>query len=243
MSYPYGKDFDYYFYPLIDDEAVASIPSQQPDVYIFDDSVGMPSRTDAAAGTGAVQTISTWAAVQNGFKITVLALTDPDPTGNVNCRTYWIAINFLLKAGGQVQTVLRALDMERVVSQEKSVGVSPSDLTTMWPEIAAYASDTTLQAAIDLATEEVKSILLNRGYEWSSVMRPDRLALAIKTRALMQIESQQRQQAGDNFDRNYTDHKLQYKSYLDSLQIEYDANEDGKEDAKVEAAGFAVVCR
>lgn len=243
MGYPFGKDFKFYFYPLVDNETVQSIPTQNPDIYIFDDSAGQPSRQAAAAGTGAIQTITDWDKVANGFAISVSALSDPDQTSTITERNYWIAINFKLKAAGQTQTIIRALDMERVAAHEKRVSIEATDLTTLWPEIAQYANNSTLNAAIELAIEEVKSILLNRGFEWATIKRPDRLNLAIRVRALMQIESQQSQESGDNFDRNYQEHKKQYKSYLDSIQLEIDADKDGKPETKTEAAGSAVVCR
>ena len=243
MGYAFGKAFDYYFYPLVDNEELTAVPSQTPSIFIFSDANGQPSRDTAAAGTGATQTISTWTSVTGGFKIEVDALTDPDPSSAIDCRTYWVAINFKLKTGGQTQTVLRALDMERVAAHNTRLTVTPTDLTTLFPEISSFATNTTISAAISLAQEECKSILLSKGYEWAQIKRPERLKLAIQSRSMMQLMLNQRKVPGDNFDANYSEYKKQYKSYLDSIQLEIDRDKDGVAETKNQLFGYAVVSR
>jgi len=218
MGYAFGKSFDYFFYPLVNNEAVGAIPNQNPDVYIFTDAQGQPSRQLAAAGTGALQVITNWTVVDGGFKIAIDAINDPEPLGSTSKRIFWIAINYILKSGGQVQTTLRALELERVSSHSTRVGLTATDLTTLFPELSSFVTTNTINAAISLAEQECKSILLNKGYEWAQIKSPERLKLAMQARAMMQIMINQRKSPGDNFDANYTEYKKQYKSYLDSIK-------------------------
>lgn len=242
MGYPFGKSFDYNFFPLLNNVELGAIPTQEPDVYIFGDS-GQPSRAAAASGSGSLLAITEWSAITGGFKIEVPPILDPDtgsPTGN---RRYWIAINFVLEEDEQVQTIIRALDMERPWSHETRVGLTSTELTTLFPEIASFATTTTINAAISLAQEECKSILLNKGYEWAQIKSPERLKLAIQARAMAQLMLNQKRQPGDNFEFNYNEYKKQYKSYLDSIRLEIDADKDGVAEAQTELFGYTVVSR
>ena len=61
MSYAFGKDITYRFYPLLDnaDMSIASsVTSQTPAIYVFDETV--PTRSDALSGANSIQTISSW---------------------------------------------------------------------------------------------------------------------------------------------------------------------------------------
>jgi hypothetical protein len=91
--YIFGKAFKYQFYPLNDDKFVDIQAITAPDsIYIFSEQ---PSITEAKAGTGNLQQISTWSDIKdgNGKEIDVAAIEDPDDEAEWQRYDYWIAIN------------------------------------------------------------------------------------------------------------------------------------------------------
>lgn len=245
MGYPFGQDFKYTFYPIVDEKEALDIPDPQtPTIYIFSDSDGTPSRSVAIAGTGADQTISSWTKRGAGFEFTISALTDPDVNSTQDKRTYWLAINFLLKAGGQVQTIIRALEMERVAGHHKSIGVTAVDIGEMWPGVTSYLSEAQITALIALSTEELRALLKNRSFEWAQVYRPDRFRLAVIFKTLMHVMLNQRRDVGDNFDRNYEEYKVIFNSTIGSIKVEYDTDNNGQPQKEpLKTGGFAYVSR
>lgn len=242
MGYPFGQDFTYSFYPLVDNDAALLIPSQSPAIYVFTDS-NVPTRTTAAAGTGATQTITTWTQRGLGFDFTVTALTDPDTTSTLDRRTYWLGINFILKTAGQTQTLIRALEMERVSGHHKQISVTTTDILNYFPEATAYVSEQTILAFIANAKEEIKARLTNNKFEWAQIWRPDRLNISTIYKTLMSIGSSQRKIVGDNFDRNYEEWKLIFESTINSIKLEYDTFREGQPTAKPPIGGFAFLSR
>ena len=242
MGYPYGRDIIYTFYPLADNEALLAIPTQTPTIYVFTDT-NVPTRDAAQNGTNALATISSWTQRGSGFDFTTSAISDPDPDSTQDVRTYWLGINFLLKTAGQVQTVIRSLEMERVTGHHKQISITPTDILNMWPEANAYVSEAQMIAFIDLAKEEIKAKLQMRGFEWSQIYRPDRLNLATTYKTLTSIMASQRRNPGDNFDRNYEEYKSIFISTMSSLQLEYDSYKTGEADSRPKAGGFSFVTR
>lgn len=230
MGYPFGQNITYWFYPLLDND-MASIPAavqaQTPAIYIFDESV--PSRADAASGYNAIQTVSTWAwnTQKKAWSFTISAINDPDLSSNIPTRVYWVAINFVLQSGGQNQTVIKPLQLERVVGHDKVVSVTEEDLRRYFPQIDAYSSDIQRRAFISQATEEVKASLRIKGYEWAKVTRADRLDLCVIYKALAMIMLGQVQEPGDKFSIKYQEYKSGFQASLDSLKFEYQEMEGG----------------
>lgn len=236
MIHPFGKDFTRYFYPLVDDAApVTILSSQTPAIYFFDTQ---PSRTAASAGTGAVQTVAawTWNAGSSGWSYTVTAINDPDPTSTLTVRTYWEAINFRLQSAGQIQTVVRAFDLQRVSGHAVSVGVNDEMLREYFPQLDSCSTEVQRAAYVTLAVEDVKSRLKSKGYDWAKVTRPDRLTIAIAYKVLYMIMLVQLQQGNDKYAVKYAEFKKIYESMIEGLTLEYDANEDGLPDTEVKAS-------
>ena len=217
MGYPFGQNFTYNFYPLVDEKPAAGIPTQTPSIYLF---TVKPSRDDAQNGTGAIQTISTWEAHGAGYRFTVSAINDPDTDSDSDKYIYWIAVNFVLKTAGQVQTVIRQLDMQRVSGHHKTITVTCEDVKSYQPSVVAYASDPELQTHILLATEEIKAKLLNKGYEWARIWRTDVLNLVVVTRALALVMFSQIQQLGDKFEVKFKEYDKISADLLASVQFE-----------------------
>lgn len=230
MSYPFGQNITYWFYPLLDNEAAgipAAVQAQTPAIYLFDESV--PNRSDAASGANSLQTISSWAwnSQKKAWSFTIPAVSDPHPDSNIPTRVYWVAINFILQSGGQTQTIIKPLQLERVVGHDKVVSVNEEDLRSYFPQIDAYSSDVQRRAYIAQAIEEIKGELRTKGYEWAKITRADRLDLCVIYKALSMVMLGQIQEPGDKFSIKYGEYKSGFQSNLDSLKFEYQQMEGG----------------
>ena len=231
MGYPFGQNITYWFYPLLDNET-ASVPTavqgQTPAIYIFDESA--PSRANALSGSGSLQTVSswTWSASKKAWSFTIQAINDPYPDSNIPNRVYWIALNFILQTAGQTQTVIKPLQLERIVGHDKVVSVNEEDLRKYFPQIDAYSSDVQRAAYISQATEEVKATLRLKGYEWAKITRPDRLEMCVIYKALSMIMLGQIQEPSDKFSIKYSEYKNNFSVNLESLKFEYQQMEAGQ---------------
>ena len=81
MSYAFGQDITYKFYPLLDnaDATISSaVQSQAPNVYVFDETV--PTRIDASTGSNSIQSITSWNWNSTGkyWSFTISAVDDPE---------------------------------------------------------------------------------------------------------------------------------------------------------------------
>ncbi len=248
MGYPFGQNITYTFYPLVDNEAAKNIPTTGNPVaiYYFTDN-NKPSRDAAQNGTGAVNSgsaIASWTPTGNGYQFTIPAIEDPDPDGGADTRNYWLAINFILQASGQTQTVIRALEMERVSGHHKTVSVTSQDIIDYFPDALSYVSEDRINNFLFDAREEIQAYLRNKGFEWAQIYRPDRLSLVIKYKVLMHIMADQRREPGDNFDLNYQRYEKSYESAISSLQLEYDADKDGAPEIQpVKTGGYIFAIR
>jgi len=245
VSYPYGQDITYYFYPQVDNAAAVAIPTQNPTIYVFTDS-NKPNRAAAIAGTNKLgSAITTWTVDGKGFYFTIPAISDPDVNSTQSERIYWLAINFILKSGGQTQTVIKALPMERVQGQEKSLSVTVSDLQALFPDVRSYLSDAQLNIMVENALSEIKATLLNKGFKWAQIQRPDMLKTATIFLVLCQVMLSQRKDINDNFDLNYNEFKALYSSSMNGLKLEYDENKDGEatEEEQRDVGGYVFLTR
>lgn len=231
MGYPFGQNITYWFYPLLDNDTAsvpAGVQAQTPAIYVFGDD-GAPSRSNAISGSGSLQTVSswTWSASKKAWSFTISALVDPDPVSNIPTRTYWVAINFILQVAGQTQTIIKPLQLERVVGHDRVVSVTEENLRTYFPQVDAYSSDVQRKAYISQATEEIKGELRSKGYEWAKITRADRLDLCVTYKALSLIMLGQIQESGDKFSIKYQEYKANFQANLDSLKVEYQQMEGG----------------
>jgi hypothetical protein len=228
--YAFGQNISYTFYPLLDSEAAtipAAVLSQTPDIFVFPDNV--PTRNAAATGSGSIAVINSWTWNPNrkAWSFVVPAIDDPDPDSNIAQRTYWIAINFVLQSTQQTQTVLKPLQMVRVMGHDKVVAVNQDDLKKYFPQVEAYSSELQRVAYIGQAIEEVKSYLRAKGFEWAKIQRADRLELCVIFKALSMIMLAQVQESGDKFALKYQEFKASFTQNIESLRFEYQEQEGG----------------
>lgn len=230
MGYPFGQNITYWFYPLLDNDTAsipAAVTSQTPAIHVFDESV--PSRSNALSGSGSLQSITswTWNSSKKAWSFTIPAVADPHPDSNIPTRTYWIALNFILQTAGQTQTVIKPLQLERIVGHDKVVSVTEENLRAYFPQVDAYSSDVQRRAYISQAVEEIKGELRAKGYEWAKITRADRLDLCVTYKALSLIMLGQIQEPADKFSIKFAEYKANFQSNLDSLKVEYQQMEAG----------------
>lgn len=240
MTYPFGKGFTRWYYPLVDGVKPDGIlTSQTPAIYIFD---SQPGRSSAQDGTGSVQTVSswTWDAASSGWYYSVNAIDDPNPTSTDNPKVYWEAVNFILESGEQVQTDVRTFILERVTGHSHSVGVTDAVLKEYFPQLDTCSTTTQREQYIALAIEDVKGKLRSKGFEWARIHRIDRLNIAIAYKVLYMIMLVQLQQGSDKYAIKYNEFKGIYDSTIESLVLEYDSNQDGLPDTQVKASSGPV---
>lgn len=245
MGYPFGQDIRFKFYPLADGVEATDIPNDNPSIYVFADNA-KPSRTNGLSGTGAQQgPITSWTRItnENGFVFTITAIQDPDVGGGADKRVYWVAINFRLKTSGQYQTVIKALELERVGAHQKQFYVRVADIINYFPQVEDYFNPFQVQAVSDRVRIEIVSYMTQRGFDWSLVVRPDRLQLAATFRVMQRLAESQRRQAGDSWDVNQAQWEKTYNELIKSLKIEYDAENQGQATEVKKAGGYAVVMR
>lgn len=235
MSYPYGQAFTAYFYPLVDDAAYVPTltTGNLVSAYLFDVRPGL---AEAASGAGAVLGVVisgwTWDAAKGAFAIAVPAVDDPEPTGTYSVEnTYFLAVNWRLEAGEQVQTTLQAITLERPRGHTTALTVMVADLRNLYRDIEAYGDEPQLLSAIALAKDDVRDKLLARGYRWANVTRPDRLKQVVVLKAVALVMLGEAQAGNDKFFAKYAEYKGLAKDALDGLQVEYDATGDGVPDA------------
>ena len=243
MGFPFGRDFTYQFFPLADDDAVLSLPTQSPTIYLFAHT-SKPGYTEARNGTNAFATINTWTANQHsGFDISIPAIDDPAPTSSLLSYTYYIALNFVLTSSEQTQCVIRSLEMERVVGHHKRIAVTDVDLRSHWPALADYCSSTELNAYIELVRSAIREELRAEGYDWCMIYRPDRLYHACVYKCLDLACLSQLQSQGDKFDKLHDQFSGFYKQTIAGLKIEIDSNKDGIVDGTPQTGGWSFLAR
>ena len=240
MTYPFGKGFTRWYYPLVDGQKPEGLlTSQTPSIYIFD---SQPGRDAAQNGTGALQTVATWtwSGPEQGWSYSVAAIDDPNPTSTDTPKVYWEAVNFRLETGEQIQTDIRTFTLERVVGHSHSVGVTDAVLKEYFPQFDTCSTATQREAYIGLAIEDVKGKLRNKGFEWARIHRIDRLNIAIAYKVLYMIMLVQLQQGSDKYAIKYNEFKGIYENTIDSLVLEYDSNNDGLPDTQAKSSSGPV---
>lgn len=226
MSYLFGQDFTYNFVPVDPENGQTVNPvAQTPAIYVFDEK---PSRTVAAAGTGAIQSITSWDEATAGIRpITVDAIDDPDPTSDSITEQYWIAINYIISSGEQTQTILKRLKMARATSQESLIGADAEDIKDVAPAISEYYSDGELNDFVTFATDDLKDELGAAQVEFARVRNPDRLLRVVVYKALVYAYTEQIQTQNDKHDRKRDLYQGRFERALAAVRLDYDSENTG----------------
>lgn len=243
MQYIFGKDISRVFYPTENDVPL-SLPSQTPTIYVFDRK---PSLTEAAAGTGAIKTISTWSQDTSspyGCTYTITAIDDPQPTSLTDYKEYWEALNFYAKVGADVAPVIRKITLSRILGQDSQPGTSITDLKNIYPAISAYLSDAQLTQFLTIALDEIKLTLKAKGLDWAKLHELYELKLALAYKAITLCSLSQIREPEDRFAVRWKTFSDMYESLITNIKLSYDSDGDGEAEAPVEAKrGYWIAAR
>lgn len=242
MSYAFGKQVIRNFYPLEGTKPL-SLPTQTPTIYLFS---AMPTLDAAQNGTDAIasHTLSAWgeqAASPYRRAYTFPAIDDPDPDSNTPCRGYWEAINFLTKASGQVQTVIRQFEVERVAALESMPGTTAQDIKDAYPSIGQYLGDDKLDAMIGISLDELKLDLNIKGLRWQRLADLGQLKLAVAYKAICLACISQIREDNDRFAVRYEIFEKKLEALLNSIVLPYDKDGDGEHETKKQASTNSII--
>lgn len=240
MLLNFGKSFTYTVTAYDDGSKIPSIPTQTVDAFIFDTR---PSRADASDGTGAIQSQNYSHTADDIIEIPFDAVDDPEPTGTISRHTYYVAVNFVLEAAEQVQTIIREVIFERVSAKDKIIGVTRDQIEQVYPDIYSFLSDAQVEAHIELARKELIADLKNQGTEWSQVHNPDELYNALLFKALQYVHASQIQRQGDRFSVLENSSKAAYQSVIRNLKLTVDSDKDGAPDSQRRTGGLLIAVR
>ena len=230
----FGKDITYTWYPLEDNENLSDADVQTLEglldsIYIFEREQ-RPTRDEARNGTGADQTILAWTANSNfGFDFTIDAIDDPNPTEETHSRDFWIAINYQLEAGEQIQTARRVLPLERIARHSERLTVTDDDLKELWNEVIDFTKNANernqkvRQAKIDIQRDFTTDLV-----DWAQIYNVDELNRATAWKALSYIAVDKREIVGDKFDLLYQHFTAQFEKEMTSIhRLKADRDNDG----------------
>ena len=223
-AYVYGKDLTYYLYAFEDKTKITNLPAQTVQGYLFLDQ---PTRAIAAAGTGALQSPTQSLTANGTIALTLTAITDPNPGDILGYRLYWVAVNFILKTAGEVQTVIRAIKVERVSGQDAEIGVTYAKIVAIYPDVVNYLTEAEVNEMITLAKIDLLDDLTNKGFDWNQVNKPDQLFNALLFNTLVYVYNSQIQREGDRFAFSSAKAQARYDSLKTNLRLEYDSTMSG----------------
>lgn len=210
---------------LIDSDKTELVPSSDsPTIYLFN---SQPSRQAAAAGTGSIQTISSWTGAGTDRAITITAIADPEPTSATRYKEYYLAINFTLANSGQVQTLIEQIVFERVLAQADNLALNAQDAKAIYPTIGSYLSDALINNFLTGAIDDTKTELQGKGIDWVTVKNPKDFKRAIIFKAIADASLSQIQEDNDKFSKRYDIYSTRANKLLGIITAVVDADNDG----------------
>jgi hypothetical protein len=232
MDGVYGKAITRYL-TADDGREYLTLPTQTPSIYLFPYGT-VPNRTDAAAGTGALQTVSSWTQDPNSKQLTYTytAVSDPYPTEQVAIRDYWEAVNYVLTASGQVQTKIRQLTIGRAEALPSIPNVTADDVSQVWPNVTSYITSNQLADFIPLAESEMRRTIGSDKWPRLSKLQDAKIVLAYKAIEMM-AASQVVKGNADKFIWMVDYFGGKYNSAISQLNFPIDNDGDGATDAIV----------
>jgi hypothetical protein len=243
MSTPYvfGTDFNFKLFLYQDKTKITSIPAQTINAHIFKDS---PSRSSAASGVGALQSkTQVLATGSEPISIAFDALVDDDYAGSLDYRLYYVCINLRLKAAAQIQTIIRAIKVERVSGQDIEIGVTLENIKGIYPDVNEYLSDPELQTMLDLAKIDLVEDLSSKGFDWNQIYSPDQLFNALLQNVLVSVYNSQINRDVDKFTRLADKAQARYEIIKGNLKLAYDATGAGSQTETRKAGGLILAVR
>lgn len=220
MKHVFQASISRTFYALAGNEPY-QLPSQVPALYLFD---ALPELAAAQAGTGAIDSATNWAqSTDTPFPNTYSfdPVTEPEPgiTDDFS-QTYYEAINFVLETGGATQTIVRALQLNKVREQEDQPDATVALIKEIFPAINSYLADTEVDDYIKLALDEVKIDLLAQGWEWHRAVELPNIRLAVAYRAISLGALGQIRTRDDRHEIRYNEFNAKHIAILKSAKLQ-----------------------
>lgn len=240
--YSFGASFTRRLFPLDGDNFAYELPTQSPTIYIFSD---MPTRAEAAAGTGALETISSWtenASSPYDRSWTVSAIDDPDATSGTQSKRYYEAINYD-PGSGTAHVIIRSFILQRLEALDEVPGTTVADLKEVYPAIDNYASDSELANFLQVALEEMIIDMESSGIPYSRVSQLSKTKLALAYKTIVLVSASQVKNPADRFVWRVEHYAKKAKDILNGLQLPVDVSGDGVPDAVTPAASMLVIER
>lgn len=234
MIYPFDKPFTVEYHPQVNGEGVDYLGSQTPSIYLFST---LPSRQVAAAGTGAVQTVSSWDEVDaKTVRISIAQVADPYPNDAIQTRNYYIAINFKLDSTGATVTDILGIQMSRARGALTAINVTQQTLEALYQNVSVYFEEPQILDAIELAIKKVKRQAKKSGIDWNTVTDFSELNEAVALKALILLFRSQLQRGnGSDFIDVYKEFKEDYSDVFEDISLELDEDGDGIPDQTAKA--------
>ena len=223
-SYVYGKDLAFNLYTFEDKTKILDLPAQTVQGYLFLDP---PSRSQAIAGDGALSSFTQALDANQDIQLEIPAITDPNPSDNLEYRLYYVAVNFILESGEDAQTVIRSIKVERVGGQDTEIGVTVQKIQDIYPDVLSYLTEAEINAMIGLAKADLLDDLTNKGYDWNQIYKPDQLFNALLFNTLVYVYNSQIQREGDRFYTSSMKAQARYESIKNNLRLNYDSTSVG----------------
>jgi hypothetical protein len=224
--YLFGQNLTFEFYPLAYDSSLSSaqlLNISLVNAYVFTDIAKPVSVAASQAGTGASQgPITSWTAGNGGFSFSISSINDPSPELYLSRYIYWVAVNFRLDTGAQIQTVLAPLELWRVDASFTRIGTDDATLEQFFPSIDSLYTQAQQLAAISAATLAIKSRIKAQGFDWARIYRLDRLNLIVAYKALVILFIGQTTGSGSRFPDLVEYYTGELEAALKSLTMEYE---------------------
>jgi hypothetical protein len=235
--YYFGKDLTVkYSY------AEGAEPVGTPTIYLFRD---MPGRDAARAGTGALQTVSTWSIdseIPNTKSFTVAAFTDPEIASTTDGHEYFLAINYTIKAAAEVQTDVKRLFVTRAGGSLTSHGVDLEAVIAAYPTLASYLTNDDIEDQIQLAIDEIAAVIMP--VDWDKVTNKDQLYFPILCKAIANSCLSEFVEEGDRFSKRYEIFEKKYADYMANFVVKADSDVSGdSDDTKLVTQDFVLSYR
>ena len=245
--YLFGQNLTFEFFPLAYDSSLTSAQLANltlVNAYVFSDQNKPVSVAASQAGTGAFQgPITSWTAGNGGFSFSIAAINDPSPELYLSRYIFWVAVNFRLDAGAQVQTVLAPLELWRVDASFTRIGTDDATLEQFFPTIDSLYTQNQQLAAISAATLAIKGRVKAQGFDWARVYRLDRLNLIVAYKALVILFVGQTTGTGSRFPDLVEYYSAELEAALRSLSMEYEDEVDRSPNEIKKPSAFKVLFR
>lgn len=223
--YLFGQNLVFEFFPLAYDSSLTASQLTNMSLvnaYVFTDQAKPGGVAASQAGTGAFQgPITSWTAGNGGFTLALSAINDPSPQLYLSRYIYWVAVNFRLDAGAQIQTVLAPLELWRVDASFTRIGTDDATLEQFFPSIDSLYTQAQQLSAISAAILAIRARVKAQGFDWARIYRLDRLNLIVAYKALQILFVGQTTGSGSRFPDLVEYYSNELEASLRSLMLEY----------------------